>query len=72
MILENDPRKDIANAKVCLWGFNYLVNDPGEKKQLWKSHVMLLALWRYFLHTVVKPTWLPSPFTLYSEAQSEN
>lgn len=44
MTQENKPEKETANAKVCLWGFNYLVNDSGDKKQLWKARTMSLSL----------------------------
>ena len=32
MNLENEPGKEITDAKVCLRGLNYLVNDSGDKK----------------------------------------
>lgn len=70
MTLENEPGKEITDAKVCLWGLNYLVNDSGDKKQLWKAHIMLLSLERYFFTHDGRQTLLPA--LLYSEAQSEN
>lgn len=70
MTLENDPREETANAKVCLWGLNFVKSTTGEKQQLWEPHVPFPSLWTGFLHTVGRPT-LPPALSHYVQKHNQ-
>jgi len=59
--LENEPGKEITDAKVYLWGLNYLVNDSGDKKAtLEGSHYASVSGEVLFTHTMVdRPCYQP-------------
>lgn len=61
MNLENEPGKEITDAKVCLRGLNYLVNDSGDKKAtLEGSHYASVSGEVLFTHTTVdRPCYQP-------------
>lgn len=60
MALENDPGKEAPDAKVYLWGLNYLVNGSGDKQQLWGPRITRPPLQRCCVHTAGKQAWPPA------------
>lgn len=61
-VWKNEPGKEIANAKVRLWGF-----DSGLKASLEVSHYASVSVEVLFTDSG-KTDVATSPFTIYSEA----